>query len=258
MVAAVTRIRTVRILLIALALLGIGWAVAPRSAPPLYDGVGFPDEPYRFVVAPNGAPATKAPTVATGSTAVANGTSGALRAASAEQAPQISLLIPVARLQAPAGTTRILLHATPVQPVSPPAGAYLWSNVYDLTATGGSSTTLRDASPPATITLRAATAQRPYATIERYSAQGWTKLKTVAVGNDIYQATLPALGRYAVIGTKPIDVTLLKGGSAKTRTNTIGIIVSVAAILVVIALVIIGIRRRSARRRDEPATGDPA
>jgi hypothetical protein len=247
--------RTVRIVLIALALLGIGWAVAPRSAPPLYDGVGFPDEPYRFVVAPQGIAVTKAPTTATGSTTVTNGRSGALRAASAEQAPQISLLIPVDRLQAPGGTARIVLHATPVASVTPPSRRYLWSNVYDVAATRPG-TTLRDASPPATITLRAATAQRPYATIERYTGQRWTALKTVAVGNDIYQATLPSLGRYAVIGTNPLDTSLLKGGSAKTSTNMTGIIVSVAAIVVIIVLVVIGVRRRSERRREDDLTGE--
>ena len=52
-------------MLVAAALLGLGWLLTPRTAPPLYDGVGFPDEPYRFVVAPAGAPkTTKAPTVA--------------------------------------------------------------------------------------------------------------------------------------------------------------------------------------------------
>ena len=102
-----------RIIVVALAILGIGWALAPRSAPPLYDGVGFPDEPYRFVVQPDGAPDTKAATVATGTTQVIGGKAGAIHANSAEQAPQVAFLIPVGRLHAPAGTTQFVMQGTP-------------------------------------------------------------------------------------------------------------------------------------------------
>jgi hypothetical protein len=235
-------------LLVALALLGLGWAFAPRSAPPLYDGVGFPDQPYRFVVKPDGARDTKPPTTATATVAVIGGAVAAVHAASAEQAPQVSLLIPTARLQAPSGTGHVTVRAVPVQPVDPPAHGYLWSNVYDVKAVEPG-VTLKDADPAATITLRAATAQRPYPTIERYTAQGWTKIKTVPTGTDIYQARLPALGRYAVIGSSPIDVSQLKLGGGETPATNVGIIVSVIAIVIVVALFIIGERRRSRARR---------
>jgi hypothetical protein len=220
--------------------------VAPRLAPPLYDGVAYPDEAYRFVVQPAGAKATKAATTATGTTTVTAGRAGALRAASAEQAPQVSLLIPTGRLQAPAGTSRITLRATPAQPIPAPSGHYLWSNVYDVAATDPG-VTMRDANPAATITLRAATAQRPYATIERYVNGTWTAVTTVPVGNDIYQATLPGLGRYAVVGSTPLSF-------SKATTSTLGIVVAVAAVVVVIALVVVGVLRR--RRRADPDETD--
>jgi hypothetical protein len=239
LVVAVTRTRGAVLLVVAAALLGLGWLLSPRSAPPLYDGVGFPDEPYRFVVAPAGAPkTTKAPTVATGTAPVTGGVAGAVHASSAEQAPQISLLIPVGRLHAPAGTKRVVLHATPVRPVTAPANRFLWSDVYKLAATDPS-VTMRDASPPATITMRAATAQRPRPVIARYVGGRWSTLDTTPVGNDIYQAVLPGLGMYAVIGTEQLDF-----GSGGGSTTVTGILIAVAAVLVVAALILVAVWRR--------------
>jgi hypothetical protein len=235
-----------------LVVLALGWLVAPRWAPPVYDGVGFPDEPYRFVVPPAGAPTTKAPTTATRVVPVTKGTAAAATLSSAEQAPQIAILIPTDRLQAPAGTKQFVLRATPVRPIAAPSGGYFWSDVYDVAASD-SNVTMRDASPPATITMRAATAQRPDPTIERYFGGTWTKVDTAKVGNDIYQATLPGLGKYAVIGSSALDVSQLNGNAASKNggTSATGVIIAVAAIVVVIVLVVIGIRRRRSTAVDD-------
>lgn len=233
-----------RAVLVGLVVLSLGWLLAPRWAPPVYDGVGFPDEPYRFVVRPAGAPTTKAPTSASRVVPVTKGTAGAASLSSAEQAPQVAILIPTDRLQAPAGTKQIVLRATPIRPIAAPSGGYFWSDVYDVAATDPH-VTMRNASPPATITLRAATAQRPYPSIERYANGAWTKVDTIPVGNDIYQATLPGLGKYAVVGSSALDVSQLNGASTnKGGTSTTGVIIAVAAIVGVIVLVVIAIRRR--------------
>jgi hypothetical protein len=241
-VAAVTRSRSARIVIVALAILGLGWWFAPRWAPPVYDGVGFPDEPYRFVVRPSGAPVTKPPTVASRVVPVTKQVAGAASLASAEQAPQVAILIPTGRLQAPRGANQIVLKATPVRPIAPPPGGHLWSDVYELSATDPA-VTMRDGNPPATITLRAATAQRPVPTIERYVNGAWTKLRTVPVGRDIYEAGLPGLGKYAVVGSSSLQF-----GTAGSATSRTGVIIFVAALVVVVALVIVGWRRRVARR----------
>ena len=244
--------RPLRAVLAGLVVLVLGWLVAPHWAPPVYDGVGFPDEPYRFVVRPAGAPATKAPTTAMRVVPVTKGTAAAASLSSAEQAPQVSILIPTDRLQAPAGTNKFVLRATPVRPIAAPSGGHFWSDVYDVEASDPH-VTMRDASPPATITLRAATAQRPYPTIERYADGTWTKVDTVPVGNDIYQATLPGLGKYAVIGSSALDVSQLNGGTGGKNggTSTTGVIIAVVAIVVVILLVVIGIRRRRSAATDD-------
>jgi hypothetical protein len=158
MVAALTRTRG--IILVALVLLGIGWAVAPRSAQPLYDGVGFPDEPYRFVQRPAGTKVTKPPTVAEGTAAVTRRSNGQLDASSAEVAAQVSVTIPAGMLRVPAEPTSVKLVIRPDKPVAPPPGKYLWSNVYDITLTS-SATFTEHSDLVATIVLRAATAQQP-------------------------------------------------------------------------------------------------
>jgi hypothetical protein len=248
-VVAVTQVRTARWLLVGLLVLGLGWLLAPRWAPPVYDGVGFPDQPYRFVVRPHGAPTTPNPTVASRALQIRGGVSDPASAASSEQAPQISILIPTGRIQAPAGTTRVVVQGKPVQPIAAPAGGHLWSNVYDVSATDPK-IAMRDGNPPATITLRAATAQRPYPAIERYVNGAWTKVSTVPVGQDIYQAKLPGFGKYAVVGSSPLDVSLLSGVAAKkSAPSRVGIIIAVAAIVVVVGLFFVGERRRSRRRK---------
>lgn len=252
MVAAVTLTasRPVRLVVIGLAVLGLGWLFAPRFALPVYDGLGFPDEPYRFVVRPSDAQTTKKPTTATNVIHVTKGLAGAGVLNSAEQAPQVSVLIPAGRLHAPTGTKQFTLAATPAKPIAVPHGSYLWSNVYDIGAVD-TQVSLKDGSPPATITLRAASAQRPLPKIEYYANGGWTAVNTIAVGRDIYQANLPALGAYAVVGTAPLVVGAKAATTSASRT---GVIIFVAAILVVIALIVIGVLRRRQRQHtsEEP------
>jgi hypothetical protein len=247
LVAAVTLTRPVRLVLAGLVVLALGWLVAPRFAPPVYDGVGFPDEPYRFVVRPSDAQTTKTPTTASRVVAVTKRTASAASLASAEQAPQVAVLIPTGRLQAPTGTTQFTLDAAPIKPVATASGTYLWSNVYDVSSPDAK-VSLKDGNPPATITLRAASAQRPDPKIEYYMHGTWTAVKTISVGRDIYQATLPTLGAYAVVGTKPLVVGATAGGGATSRT---GVIIFIAAILVVIVLVVVGVLRRRQRTPEE-------
>lgn len=243
------------LVLVALAVLAGGWALAPRSAPPLYDGVGFPDEPYRFVVKPAGACETKPPDSVAATTTVTNGRAGAITMNTSEQAPQITVLIPSDLLFAPNGVHRLTVRATPEHPVAVPSGRYLWSNVYAVGATiPGVTLHANDPNRPTTITLRAATAQRPTPTIERYTNRHWTPVPTQPVGRDIYSARLPALGRYAVIGTSPINVSDLRCGGSGTSST--GVVIASAAGGVVVLLAVFGILRRRRVRtvsvEDEP------
>jgi MYXO-CTERM domain-containing protein len=251
-VAAVKR----RLVLVALLLLGAGWAIAPHDALPLYDGVGFPDEPYRFVHAPKGAPDTKPPSTAHASAAVSGGrTSKQLTANSAEQAPQVSVRIPPGRLVVPSSTTRVSLTAAPAQPLSAPNGKYLWSNVYDVTTSPSAS--LHPGGLQATITMRAATPQQPAPKIAYYAAGHWTLLPTFATGRDIYIAELTQFGRFAVIGSKPLDVTQVPGYSSGSGGGSkVGLFVGIGALLVVVGLFLLGRWRRQRVRAEHEAADE--
>ena len=248
--------RPVRLVIAALVLLGVGWSIAPRSALPLYDGIGFPDEPYRFVQRPAGAQETKAPTVAHGTAAVTGGTSGSLVAASAESAPQISLYIPKGKLAAPAGTAQIAVTGTPVQPLPTGHGQYLWSDVYTVTASPDS-TQLNAGGQQATITLRAASAQRPQPSIAYYESGRWHLLPTFAQGQDIYIAELNRFGQFAVIGKNPLLISRLTTSKSSGGASAIGLIVGIGAAAVVVVLFVLGrIRRTRARAAEAEGGGD--
>ena len=231
------------LVLVALVLLGAGWVVAPRSAPPVYDGVGFPDEPYRFVQRPPGTRVTKAPTTAVGTAQVTGTRAGLLYAASAESAPQVNVTIPVGQLRVPAGTASVRLVATPQPMLAPPPGKYLWSNVYDLTLTPPA----RFAPLPdqvATLVLRAATAQQPLPFIARFDSGRWTLLPSSAVGRDIYAALLTSVGRFAVLGDVPLDLSKLGAGAGTSGRLSAGIAAAAGVIAMVVVLYVVGRRRR--------------
>jgi len=256
MVAAVNR--SGKLVLAALLVLGIGWSIAPRTALPLYDGLQFPDEPYRFVQRPAGAEETKPPTTAHGTASVTDGTTDQLTVASAESAPQISLYIPKGKLDVPAGASDITVTAAPAQPITPRAGQYLWSDVYDLEASPGS-TTFKPNGQQATITLRAASAQRPQPSIAYYAGESWHLLPTFAQGRDIYIAELNRFGEFAVIGKNPLLVSRIVGNSqGNGGSSPIGLIVGIGAGLVVVVLFVLGRMRRARARATEDADDEPA
>jgi len=248
--------RSARLITAALVVLGVGWAVAPRAALPLYDGIGFPDRVRRSEQRPAGAQETDPATTARGSAAVTGRTSDPLVAASAEVAPQISLYIPKGRLDAPAGTARITITGAPAQPVPAGPGRYLWSNVYDVEATPAA-TQLSANGQQATITLRAASAQRPQPHIARYVDGHWELLPTYAQGQDIYIAELTGFGKFAVLGSNPLLVTKLIGanGGSGSGGNSVGLFVGIGIGVLIVVLFVVG-RMRRARARAADADDD--
>lgn len=251
--------RPARLLVIAAVVLGLGALAAPPSAPPLYDGVNYPDEPYRFVDPPPGAQKTKPPTTASATAAVRGGRAGAFNLATAEMAPQISIDLPAGAVRTPTGVTQVRITAAPVKDIPVPSGTYLWSDVYDVSAAQGSITSVTDAEGQPTITMRAVNAERPTPAIARFDGKTWTMLPTLPTGNDIYAAQFPGLGRFAVLGSKPL---VLTSGSAKANqgvSGNYGILIAIGAVAVVVLLIGLSVRRRVRARRAtvEDAVGEP-
>ncbi|SEM04263.1 hypothetical protein [Streptacidiphilus jiangxiensis] len=200
------RSRTVRMSALCLGLLALGWLLTPLTAtPPLYDGLGFPDEPYRYVVAPPGYQHTAAPSVGEDDGIVFKGVGPQLLLpVSDENGPQVQAGIPASQLSIPAGTTQLAAKATPLALTgAAPSDGTVWGNVYRVTVTSDRGPVAATGRPTSdsVISLRAPSAQQPAPVMEYRATPGapWQDLRTTRVGNDIYQSPLPGLGDYALV-----------------------------------------------------------
>ena len=229
----------------ALVALVLAWVLAP-AAVPLYDGAGFPDEPYRYVQAPAGAKSTPPPTTAKTTLKVnAQGYSSSGYSNSAEQGPQIVLYVPNASLRAPAGATSITVSETPLAPTAPlPTNGTIVTNVYRLaaTSTGPVQVVGQGAAHLPTLQMRAPSAKQPGPVFEHRTSSGWKQYPTIRVGQDIYQATAPELGDWALVQLSTQPGTKSGGGI------NVGLLVAGIAVLLIAGIIIV-IRLSRSRRQ---------
>ena len=219
-------------------LVALGAVLSP-GAVPVYDGVGQPDEPYRYVAAPEGAKATAAPTGAHATTPVQGGRStNGLSVATAEKGPQFSLFLPPQAMAAATGPVEV--DVTPSAPTDAPAGGVVDGNVYTVTLTSaGGPVTLTERAAIATVYLRATTAKQPPPSLyRRASPTGpWTALATSRGGTDFYVAAFPGPGQFAVVfGTS--------GGSTDGGGPPVLLLVLLGGLVLLVAVVLV-VRRRA-------------
>ncbi|MDQ1697461.1 MAG: hypothetical protein QOJ03_2814, partial [Frankiaceae bacterium] len=124
------------VLAVAAGLEAVALIVTP-GAPPIYDGIGFPDEPYRFVAPPANYRDTQPATTATRQLSLADGHSGgAATVSSAETGPQISLYLPAGSVRATSPDAHeATVSAAPLSPVDRSVPGHPWGNVYRLSIT---------------------------------------------------------------------------------------------------------------------------
>jgi len=176
-------------------------AVAP-SAVPIYDGIGNPDEPYRYVVPPPDYRDTKPPTTATSTLKVSNGQSAAAQVNTAEFGPQLALFMPKGALAPPASATRVTVKAAPIAPPDQlPTDGTIVGNVYRITATapGGQVNLIGFGNQAPVLDMRAPTAQQPGPVFEHLDNGNWTPSETVRIGNDIYRTRADELGDWVLV-----------------------------------------------------------
>lgn len=110
---------TPRALLAAL-ILWAGWLVTAHPVP-IYDGLGLPDEPYRYVQAPAGAKHADPPTIGIGGVEVTHGvTNGFLNVFTGETGPQATVNLPEGGMSARGGPVSVQLM--PLAPSDEPPG----------------------------------------------------------------------------------------------------------------------------------------
>lgn len=228
-----------------LALLAVGWSLS-GVAVPLYDGLSFPQDAYRYAPARTGAPAA---TAAVAQLSVDQGinASGSV-VNSAERGPQIQLYVPRGALRASAP---IDLRAQP----GPVAGSFTpgepVSNVYAISATSpGGEVLINAAADRIRVTLRAAV--HKVAPVMHYRAEpteAWRALATFPLGHGSFVADAPGFGDYVLVR---VSGGVANAGSPGTTSGSGGgggavwLLVGVLLLASVLASVVVTTQRRRA------------
>jgi hypothetical protein len=209
---------------------------------PLYDGVGFPDESYRYIVPPANTPKTAAPTVGQDTASVHNGTNDTgLSPATQEQGPQAVVDLPQHSLTIPRGTSTISITIQPQAPGSHITDGTTAGNSYHV-ITNPAKVSYTSTAGVSIITLRLPQGLPPGPTIE-YKASGstdWQALQTYQVGADIYEADFKGFGDYQLVMLSPTAT--IKHAQATTPKKKppfllIGLALFVGAVLTTIVWV---------------------
>jgi hypothetical protein len=207
-------------LVLVLAVLSLAATVVarPPHSPPLYDGIGFPDEPYRWVVPPPGHYRTRlAATEAVVKVPVSGGVNVAGQALSGEQGPQVALAVSGGAFAVPAGVSSVTLRAVPqAVPAVPPDRGQVVSNLYVLTAEAGGKAMPLAPAHSVLVNMRAERATAQAVVICRWTGRQWEQVPTARVGVDVYAAQLDAAAPVAVVRLDPgatPTVPALAGGS---------------------------------------------
>jgi hypothetical protein len=215
----------------ALLLVAVGRLASP-TAVPVFDGVGSPDEPYKYV-GRSDAPAASV----SASTNVAGDVSASLQVKSAESGPQV--LVDLGAGAFASSAPAVTLTATPLAGDGTSlADGTIDGNVYRITASAGAK--LLPEKAQGFLFLRAAVMTRPDPVIVHRDSEhaAWVRVKTVRAGQDVLSTPFRALGDYAVVrlpGSRPLS---RSGGLGTTRVLLLG-----GGVLVLIVLTVLVLRR---------------
>lgn len=238
-------------------LIAVAWLVG-RGGVPLYDGLGFPDEPYRFVSAPAGVKHGPPPSPrVTATSPLVNGiNTQRVDPQSREQGPQILVILSPGALHAAAGATSVTAVASPLAPDVQPADGRIDGNVYrvELQAEPPGAVTLAAGSGPALIYLRAVSLKPADPVLEFRPASGapWRPLHTSRGGRDVFVGAFAAAGDYALVHQRGAKADPQKRGSKTLLALLLGTLALVAATL-------LAVRRRAGRQgQGREHAGEPA
>jgi hypothetical protein len=211
-----------------LGLLGLGWLISPDVVP-IYDGLSYPQDPYRYVAA------APAPTAAQATVQLRDGTNpGGVVLNSVERGPQVQLYLPAGVLQAEPTSTSASLAVTPVELTGSATPDQPASNVYRFSAGAGVSLVADRA--PIQVTLRAAVHRSPPVMYYRTGpTDRWQRLRTRGLGHASFNATAPGFGDYVLVrGTGG-------GGAGDAR---VFVVVGMLLVVSLVASALLVLRRR--------------
>lgn len=227
------------VLVTGLALLAI-WQVLPISTPPLYDGIGLPPEPYRYLHPTHAQAANNLPPTSAYRAFILRSNTPTVIVGTKEQGPQAEILLDGSSIRSGSRQTRVRVTIRAVTPPSLPPGMHLDGNVYAITITADGRTAHLRASH-AVILLRATSAFL-HPSMEAYRAGRWRRL-IAAPGyiRESWGAQMAAPGDFALF---------TQGGPAQPPgTNWAPLIV---AGLIALAVAAAGLTLLRLTRRDAP------
>ena len=179
-----------RWLAVAVLALGAAWLVSPTVVP-IYDGLSFPQDPYRYVGASPPPEAAHATLTLTGGV-----NRGGAVLNTPERGPQVQLYVPPGALRAASPTVEVTV--TPVEMAGSTTADQPVSNVYRFA--GGASTALASGRAPIQVTLRAAEHKSPPVMYYRSGpTDRWERLPTRGLGHASFNATAPGFGDYVLV-----------------------------------------------------------
>ena len=241
------------LLLVAGALLAVNWLAFPGLAPPLYDGIILPEQPYRYLQPPPGMAPGKPPSVARFRVAASEEKTLAEFVYTGEQPPQASLILAVNGLTIPDGVTHLTIWIRPVPPPGAPAGGSIEGNVYwfGATADTGASLPMRKGTT-ATVNLRG-TGVGGTPVIEQYLDRHWISRHTQShLGTDIFSTTVTRLGYFALV--LPSKAPPAQAGSG-TSIEPYLVISGIVVVLLAAGLLTLRVNRQHrASTTDDPAS----
>ena len=248
------RSRNLRWILVSAVLL-LATSLTSTHIVPLYDGLGFPDEPYRFVADPS---TTLPPTTADQTFTRQDLKSYSATISSHESGPQVSITLPLSSVTLPASASQMQLTATAEAPTDGPTPGKIISDVYDARAISQPGPAKFDERQDQ-IALRAPATQQINGSVtivyRPSNKDQWQSLFTSQTGSDIYAASFYGSGQYAVaVGAATPRATPTASGKSPTSSGPSTRLSLVAGLIVLFIAVILVIRRSSRTGHDKPTS----
>jgi|GEM_PF-1802989 len=176
---------------------------------PLYDGVGFPDEPYRYVKTPAGVQnANLPPSPAQTYVSLTNGTNQSdFTLATKEQGPQASIYVYSLALSSQSAAQAIVKLEPKAPDTNKPKIGAIAGNIYNLSAAPDKGnvafkSTAHESRGYVDLRLPQNAGVNAVMMYRSGTNQAWRNLGTTKVGNDIYEANIEGVGDYALVPAK--------------------------------------------------------
>ncbi len=223
--------------------------IGPRVVP-LYDGVGFPDEPYRYVDQSNPlADSSVLDATSAKGTFSASDLIDGVSISTGETGPQFELTLSPKAVSLANDTGKITIKAVPLAASDQPKPGTIAGNVYEVTAAAQSGQPKFNPSY-GELFLRLPQGIRLTGTVAivyRTPGGKWVSVVTSQAGNDIYESAFKGPGDYAMakdvpLASPPPDQNS-SIGTSNNKSSSPAKYALVGLLGLAIALFILGIRR---------------